>query len=669
MQLHDHAELSAEAGHISTRQHLTLSVLWFALNFQGAALLPIVLPLQILLFVTPGAVGNAQQATFLGWLSALSAVLVLFVPAVAGALSDRTTGLWGRRRPYIAVGAVLLLAGASALAVPRGIGFLIGGLLLFQLGNTICTAGYQGLLPDLVPEAQHGEASGYIGLMTIVGNAGSLGLAAVLLGQVTASAADADIIRHGAALYYALTGFALAACALITVVGVHETPLDPDLFSSRHETPQGWRLRLAAAWIAPWRHTDFFWVFLTRASVMMGLTFFLTFIEYYFANVTDNPNFVQETAALSLLALVGGATTALLFGILSDRIGRVWLVCGSTVCMSLAALAFVIFPNTIPLWPLGLLFGLGYGTYTSVDWALAVDVLPSRSSAGKDMGLWSIASNLPSTLAPLMGGAAIALASLAGQTTLGYRMVFVFAVLFLIAGAVFIFKVPEQITARERQAASPRRRGRRGVAIGWRLALDTRGGQARGFLRFWPIWEHITLLIHPVMPIPGATANLFRIQWRRYAGAPIDLPDGTHVVPGDRIGEIHMNNHTIARVAAQVPSWQLMRLLRSDMRALARWATDPAFPADVRAFYGFTLLGSGAARLGFTLRSRRITLRTRLDRFFMMGLLALYNPSGRARLSEGTTYRTYPVEVWISRDELLRRYGAQPPTASSPSRS
>jgi hypothetical protein len=40
---------------LSHRELLGLSLPWFALNFQFAALLPVVIPAQILLFVAPGA--------------------------------------------------------------------------------------------------------------------------------------------------------------------------------------------------------------------------------------------------------------------------------------------------------------------------------------------------------------------------------------------------------------------------------------------------------------------------------------------------------------------------------------------------------------------------------------------------------------------------------------
>jgi MFS family permease len=141
-------------------------------------------------------------------------------------------------------------------------------------------------------------------------------------------------------------------------------------------------------------------------------------------------------------------------GILSDHIRRVPVVCLATVLMALAATTFLVAPDSAPLWPLGILFGLGYGAYTSVDWALGIDALPSLGAAGKDLGLWNIASTLPAVLAPLLGSLVIAGANALGAIALGYRIVFGIAALFLLLGAVFVLKVQE--TPRDWNRAAPR---------------------------------------------------------------------------------------------------------------------------------------------------------------------------------------------------------------------
>lgn len=660
-------------------RQLSLSALWLGINAISAALLPIVLPIQILLFVAPGTVGGAQQAQFLGWLSAGGAVIALVVPPLVGALSDRTTLAYGRRRPYMLVGVLVSVLGAWTLATANDLSMLVATFLLIQFGFNLTVGAYQGLLPDLTPERQRGAASGYMGLMTILGNVGSLALAGALLADVTladvASSAGRARITSGAIIFYGATAVALVVTAVVTLVWTPETPITTTEVAALRPKPRGGsRLErgmqsLRALWLEPWKSHNFTWVFLTRAFVMLGLTLFLTFIEYYFANVAQIANFVSATAVVAGLALVGAMVSALALGILSDRMNRTLLVGVSSAFMAIPAILFVVAPGSIPLWPLGLVFGLGYGAYTSVDWALAVDVLPVQANAGKDLGIWSAASTLPAVLAPALGGVVIgAVDAMYHQTALGYRAVFALAAIFLALGALFVSFIRDERAPQAPTAggdATPEGQ-RQQPGRGWRLASGSRGGQARGFLRFWPVWEWVTRTLQPVSPIPDAPNGLLGAQLARYRGRPITLPDGTQVAQGDWVINLHFDNHRLSAAARTASLWRLARMIGEDMGALARWVATPGEMAQARALVGVTLMGRAAPRLGFTVRERPITLHAQFERFFMQGLMAIYNPEGVRRLERGTTYAGYPVEVWMSRAKLLRRYGSPAP-ASTPS--
>ncbi|HEY7355838.1 MAG TPA: MFS transporter, partial [Ktedonobacterales bacterium] len=201
------------------------------------------------------------------------------------------------------------------------------------------------------------------------------------------------------------------------------------------------RSQFLRLWLEPLRQQNFRWVFLTRFSLMMGLWLFETFIEYYLDDVLHLTNFIQATSILAGLALIGALASAIVAGWLSDKIGRVKIVFIASGLMTLAAATFVIAPAAFILWPMAVVFGLGYGAYFSVDWALAVDTLPSLQAAGKDMGIWSVASNLPTVIAPVIGSAMIVALSDFHETALGYRLVFAVAALTFIIATVFIVKV------------------------------------------------------------------------------------------------------------------------------------------------------------------------------------------------------------------------------------
>jgi len=434
---------------ISIHGQIALNALWFSLNAQSAALLPIIIPTQILLFVAPGPVGSAEQATFLGWLITGASIVSLLMPPLVGAFSDNTPGVLGRRRPYIIACGLLVALSTPLLVTTSNLIIFLTGLSLLLLGRNTLIPAYQGLIPDYVPKEQRGEASGYVGGMTILGSVVSLGLAAWLLGGVNQLSYSKIMIRYDTGIYYIVTAIIMFIGVLITVIGVREVPFIAGRRPTREPGEKAVR-RFSRwfmnTWVRPWLSFNFTLVFLTRTLIMSGLALFMTFIEYYFARVQHIQNFVQATAIVAILALGGGVVSGIVFGVLSDRRRRrAPIVCVSTLCMSLASLAFVLFPSSLAtwLWPLGVLFGLGHGAYTRVDWALSIDVLPSLKDAGKDLGLWNASAILPDIIAPLLGSLIINIAASYGQTALGYRLVFTAATLFLVIAAVCVLFVRE----------------------------------------------------------------------------------------------------------------------------------------------------------------------------------------------------------------------------------
>jgi predicted MFS family arabinose efflux permease len=275
----------------------------------------------------------------------------------------------------------------------------------------------------MVNVSQRGAASGWLGFMTLIGSVGSLAAAGALLGSVSPGPRLAAEVSHGALVFYALAAVVLVLSAAVTVLGIEE-----------RTTPSG----PAHPWMELLRHQPFRVVFAARALVMIGLTLFLTYIEYYLAATNGATAFVGATVAIALLALFGALASSLALGIASDRIPRVRIVIAANLAMAAAAWIFVFAPAQFPLAPLGILFGLGYGAYLSVDWALAIDSLPGQTSSARDLGIFTVSINLPSLIAPALGGVVIVLANVAGIGSLGYRLVFSLAAISLLLGVVVI---------------------------------------------------------------------------------------------------------------------------------------------------------------------------------------------------------------------------------------
>jgi MFS family permease len=84
------------------------------------------------------------------------------------------------------------------------------------------------------------------------------------------------------------------------------------------------------------------------------------------------------------------------------------------------------------------LTSIGQGLYVAVDFALCVEVIPSRGSAGKDLAVLQMASSLPQSLAPTVAPLLLGI----GSTTTGnYMALFTSAAICAVVGALAVIPI------------------------------------------------------------------------------------------------------------------------------------------------------------------------------------------------------------------------------------
>ncbi len=178
-------------------------------------------------------------------------------------------------------------------------------------------------------------------------------------------------------------------------------------------------------------------MFTARLCVMFGLTLLMTFVLYYLRDVVGMTQPERGTAGVAAMALLGAAVSTFYAGRLSDDADRSAVVFLAGVPMAAAALGFAYLPSLSDILLFGVLYGLGYGAFLSVDWALALDTLPRSGRAGRDLGIWGMASNLPAVFAPVAGAWLIARYPSPAQ---GYHALFILSGLSFLAGSVVVLR-------------------------------------------------------------------------------------------------------------------------------------------------------------------------------------------------------------------------------------
>lgn len=188
----------------------------------------------------------------------------------------------------------------------------------------------------------------------------------------------------------------------------------------------------------PRRDPDFAWVLVTRLVMMLGIYTVQDFLQFYMRDAVKVSNPEQQTTNFIIILSLTSLFSALGAGWLSDRFGRKRTVYVAGCFMALVGLIFIITQSLPIVLAAGAIFGIGYGAYVSVDWALVADVLPSHSNYARDMGVWNISLSLPQVIAPVIGGPLIDSLTRSGHPILGFQLLFAMAIAYCLIGTVTV---------------------------------------------------------------------------------------------------------------------------------------------------------------------------------------------------------------------------------------
>ncbi|GAA2066411.1 MFS transporter [Leifsonia soli] len=350
-----------------------------------------------------------------GVISGISGVCAIVAYPLTGALSDRTTSRFGRRRPWIAAGAVvfavsLVLLGLQTTMVGMGVFWSLA-----LTGFCILTAALTATISDQVPVDQRGYVSGWISAPQAIG---------IILGVALVT-----YVFVGAFVGY-------TAMAVLLVVLVLPFLFLPDaVLPAELRERMSFRGVIEGLWISPREHPDFGWTLLSRVLVNFGNAFGTSLLLYFLEFGLRDPNADDDLLILILVYMVFVIVASLVLGRLSDRLGRrKAFVFASSAVQGVAALLLAFVPQLSVAIVAAALLGIGYGCFLSVDQALATQVLPDPESRGKDLGIMNIALAVPQAVAPLFGAMIVAALG-------GFAGLFVLSAVFAFAGALAVARV------------------------------------------------------------------------------------------------------------------------------------------------------------------------------------------------------------------------------------
>ena len=370
------------------RQLFQLSVYWFGINAIWGGIDGVILQERVPELVAADFGGRALA------IAKVSAVIIaILVQPTIGAISDYTISRWGRRKPYIAIGATLDVVFLIGIAFSQTYLSVIAFLILLQFSSNFAQGPFQGFIPDLVPAKQVGLASALVGVMSVLGVIGGQALAST--GYLLGTEGHPDFTIPTIAI-----GLIELATALGTLKWVQEGR------APRDRAGRSWLQIAGEAWGTDiLRERSFVWLVASRLLFLMGVGTIYNLNVLYLdrsLGLTDAEKgfWVPITSVVIGLAILVSTIPA---ARLSERIGRKKVIYGSCALGGAGMALLAIAPGVLVAEIGILLVAIGAGAFLAVDWALMTDIIP-KAASGRYMGMSNVATASSGALALVVGG-------------------------------------------------------------------------------------------------------------------------------------------------------------------------------------------------------------------------------------------------------------------------
>ena len=380
----------------------------------------------------------------LGFFWILPPLMGMIVQPIVGVASDKTWTRFGRRIPYLIVGALLavivmfLLPNAGSLSDTFWVAMMFGAIILMFLDTSLNMAmqPFKMMVGDIVNEKQKGLA---YALQSFLCNAGQLvGFALPFVMTYIGFSNDAtNGVPTSLKMAFYVGAIILIACVIYTSVKVKEMP--PSEYAQYHGGNEGedkinllqllktapsnyWRVALVQFFC--WAAFQYMWIHSTGA------------IADTCWNTTDSTSMAYQTAGdwvgivLAVQALAS-VVWAMLLPSIEHRMG---LKGAYSLSLLIGAVGFVMVPFVHDQWLMFrpyALTGCTWAAMLALPFTLVTNALEGRSHMGTYLGLFNCAICLPQIIAGLLN---VIVVSLMGSQL---NMLFVCCAC-LIAGAISV---------------------------------------------------------------------------------------------------------------------------------------------------------------------------------------------------------------------------------------